>query len=209
MYIRHVMKKIYIILFAIITPFLSFAQDKSFEFYYIAHDYTTNVGELCDRLNDIYQDALSNEDYAVIFYMPNYDEYIDVRINLPDSNPDDFEQILSELRVKNVHDNSTNVDYNAILDLINKYDFVDEEGNKTYTSVLFCWYVTPPFWNWGNNESLIAKLYFTLELDKYPGYVESQFWHTRDDGLEKFVDRRYPFGTKNICKGINFMLLPF
>lgn len=203
------MKKFYIVLFAIIAPLFSFAQDKSFEFYYIAHDRKTNVSELCDRLYEVYEDALSNEDYAVIFYMPNYDEYIDVRVNLPDSNPDDFEKIISELRIKDAHDNSTEVDYAAIMNLINKYDFVDDEGTLTYTSVLFCWYVNPTFWSWGNNESLIAKLYFTLELGNYTGYVESKFWHTRDDGLEKFVDRRYPFGRKNVCKDIDFMLLPY
>lgn len=203
------MKKFYIVLFAIVAPLLSFAQDKSFEFYYIAHDGKTNFSELCNRLYEVYEDALSNEDYAVIFYMPNYDEYIDVRVNLPDSNPDDFEKIISELRIKVAHDNSTEVDYAAIMDLINKYDFVDDEGTHTYTSVLFCWYVNPTFWSCGNNESLIAKLYFTLELGNYTEYVESQFWHTRDDGLEKLVDRRYPFGRKNVCKGIDFMLLPY
>ena len=201
------MKRLSILLLMVITSFTAFAQSQDFEFYYISHDRTTPVDDLCDRLEYIYENALGDESYAVIFYLPNYDEHIEVRINLEDDNRDDFKILVRELREKDAHENYAYHDYESIMKLINKYDFIDEEGNRQYSSVLFCWYVTPYFWDWGCNESLIARLYFTLELDKYRDNVSTQIWHARDDGLK--VDGRNPFGNKNLCRQINFMLLPY
>ena len=96
------------------------------------------------------------------------------------------------------------IDYATIIDLINQNDFIDSEGNPTYSSVLFCWYVNPDFWQFQYNEKLIASLYFNLELEKYQGYVTTQVWHARGDGIK--VNKRYPFGTKNLCRSMNFML---
>lgn len=201
------MKRLSILLLMVITSFTAFAQSQDFEFYYISHDRTTPVDDLCDRLEYIYENALGDESYAVIFYLPNYDEHIEVRINLEDDNRDDFKILVRELREKDAHENYAYHDYESIMKLINKYDFIDEEGNRQYSSVLFCWYVTPYFWDWGCNESLIARLYFTLELDKYRDNVSTQIWHARDDGLK--VDGRNPFGNKNLCRQMNFMLLPY
>ena len=201
------MKRLSILLLMVITSFTAFAQSQDFEFYYISHDRTTPVDDLCDRLEYIYENALGDESYAVIFYLPNYDEHIEVRINLEDDNRDDFSILVRELREKDAHENYAYHDYESIMKLINKYDFIDEEGNRQYSSVLFCWYVTPYFWAWGCNESLIARLYFTLELDKYRDNVSTQIWHARDDGLK--VDGRNPFGNKNLCRQMNFMLLPY
>jgi hypothetical protein len=83
----------------------------------------------------------------------------------------------------------------------------DADGNQTYSSVLFCWYVNPDFWQFQYNEKLIASLYFNLELEKYQGYVTTQIWHSEGDGIR--VNKRYPFGTKNLCRGMDFMLLQY
>lgn len=201
------MKRLSILLLMVITSFTAFAQSQDFEFYYISHDRTTPVDDLCDRLEYIYENALGDESYAVIFYLPNYDEHIEVRINLEDDNRDDFNILVRELREKDAHENYAYHDYESIMKLINKYDFIDEEGNRQYSSVLFCWYVTPYFWDWGCNESLIARLYFTLELDKYRGYVNTQIWHAQYDDLQ--VDERNPFGNKNLCRQMGFVLMPY
>lgn len=201
------MKRLSILLLMVITSITAFAQSQDFEFYYISHDRTTPVDDLCDRLEYIYENALGDESYAVIFYLPNYDEHIEVRINLEDDNRDDFKILVRELREKDAHENYAYHDYESIMKLINKYDFIDEEGNRQYSSVLFCWYVTPYFWDWGCNESLIARLYFTLELDKYRGYVNTQIWHAQYDDLQ--VDERNPFGNKNLCRQMGFVLMPY
>lgn len=195
-------KLVYILL--MLVPILGYAQNKSLEFYYIAHDRTTPVGDLCQRLESVYETALSYDDFAVIFYLPNYDEPIVVKVNLPGDNREQFKDLISELRLKTAHEIYADIDYQTIAGLINEHDFIDSEENPTYSSVLFCWYVNPDFWQFQYNEKLIASLYFNLELDKYKGYVTTQIWHAEGDGLK--VDRRYPFGTKNLCQGMHFML---
>lgn len=201
------MKKLFVIILTVLMSVSVLAQKQSLEFYYIAHDRTTPVADLCNRLEQVYETALSYEDYAVIFYLPNYDAPITVKLNLPGDNRDDFKNIISELRLKPSHEIFADVDYDNIINIINKHDFIDENGEPTYSSVLFCWYVNPDFWQFNYNEELIATLYFNLELDKYIGYVETQILHSSNDGLT--VDDKYPFGTKNLCKNMGFMLLPY
>ena len=201
------MKRLCIIFLTMLASLSLAAQKQSFEFYYIAHDRTTPVSDLCSRLEQVYETALSYEDYAVIFYLPNYDAPITVKVNLPGDNRKDFKNIISELRLKPSHEIFADVDYQNIINLINAHDFIDDAGTPAYTSVLFCWYVTPDFWQFNYNEELIARLYFNLELEKFSGYVETQIMHSHSDGLE--VDARYPFGTKNLCKNMGFMLLPY
>lgn len=201
------MKRILIICVVVLMSIPVAAQKQSFEFYYIAHDRTTPVADLCTRLEQVYETALSYEDYAVIFYMPNSDAPIVVKVNLPEDNRDEFKNIISELRLKPSHEIFADVDYENIIQLINRYDFINDKGTPTYKSVLLCWYVNPDFWQFNYNEELIATLYFNLELDKYIGYVETQIMHSSEDGLK--VDDKYPFGTMNLCKKMNFMLLPY
>lgn len=188
-------------------PIMGYAQNQSLEFYYIAHDRTTPVADLCQRLESVYETALTYDDVAVIFYLPNYDEPITVKMNLPGDNRDEFKNIISELRLKSSHEIYADIDYQSIVHLINEHDFIDADGNQTYSSVLFCWYVNPDFWQFQYNEKLIASLYFSLELDKYQGYVTNQIWHSEGDGIR--VNKRYPFGAKNLCKGMDFMLLQY
>lgn len=188
-------------------PIMGYAQNQSLEFYYIAHDRTTPVADLCQRLESVYETALTYDDVAVIFYLPNYDEPITVKMNLPGDNRDEFKNIISELRLKSSHEIYADIDYQSIVHLINEHDFIDADGNQTYSSVLFCWYVNPDFWQFQYNEKLIASLYFNLELEKYQGYVTTQIWHSEGDGIR--VNKRYPFGTKNLCRGMDFMLLQY
>lgn len=187
-----------------LVSFTGLAQSQSFELYYIAHDRTTPVNDLCRRLESVYEMAMSYEDFAVVFYLPNYDEPKIVKMNLPGDNRDEFKNIISELRLKASHEIYAETDYQTLMDLVNQHDFIDESGAPVYTSVLFCWYVNPDFWQFQYNEKLIAALYFNLELDKYPDYVSTQIWHADGDGLE--VDKEYPFGTKNLCGDMPFML---
>lgn len=194
------------ILFALCS-FASFAQSQSLEFYYIAHDRTTPVNDLCDRLEEVFETADQYEDYAVIFYLPNYDDPIVVKVNLPGDNRNDFKNLISDLRLKAAHEIYADVDYSNIVDLINEHDFIDETGRPKYSSVLFCWYVNPDFWQFLNNEELIGALYFNLELGRYKGYVTTQVWHSQGDGLK--VDKKYPFGTKNLCRDMDFILYQY
>ncbi|MBE6234316.1 MAG: hypothetical protein E7118_07580 [Bacteroidales bacterium] len=201
------MRRLAYIILLLALPILGSAQTQSLEFYYIAHDRTTPVGDLCNRLEQVYETALSYEDFAVIFYLSSYDQDFNpmvVKVNLPGDNREEFRNIISELRLKSAHEIYADIDYAKIVELINEHDFIDQNGRPTYSSVLFCWYVNPDFWQFQYNEKLIASLYFNLELDQYQGYVTTQVWHAEGDGLE--INPRYPFGTKNLCRNMGFML---
>ena len=198
------MKKLLFTIFCLACSVAGFAQTQSLEFYYIAHDRTTPVNDLCTRLEAVYETALSYEDFAVIFYLPNYDEPKVVKINLPGDNRADFKGIISELRLKAAHEIYADVDYDTIMDLFNKHDFINDYGDRKFTSVLFCWYVNPDFWQFQYNEKLIAALHFNLELGKYRDFVTTQVWHADGDGL--VVDPKQPYGSKNLCGETDFML---
>lgn len=204
------MKKIACLILMLI-PLVVSAQKQSLEFFYIAHDRTTPVNELCDRLEEIYEDALSDEDYAVIFYLPNYDSPIVVKINLEGENRDDFQKLISELRVKTQHEIYVDKDLETITEIFNSHDFITEDGQHTFDSVLLCWYINPDFWLFNYNEAIIASLYWSLEMEQYhkAGYITTEIWHAAGDGLEKNVNERYPFGRKNLCSSMNFVLKPY
>lgn len=201
------MKKLLYMSLFMLLPLIGSAQNQSFEFYYVAHDRTTPVNDLCSRLESVYESAMSYEDLAVVFYLPNYDQPKVVKMNLPGDNRDEFKNIISDLRMKPYHEIFADVDYRTISDIINEHDFIDEEGRPAYTSVLFCWYVNPDFWQFGYNERLIASLYFNMEFEKYLGYVTTQVWHADGDGL--VVDKDRPFGSKNLCWNLPFMLMQY
>lgn len=202
------MRKLFLAASAIfLLSALGLAQDKTFQFYYIAHDRTTPVNDLCKRLQFVYDHACEYENSAVIFYLPNYDQPFVVRMNLPDSNPDDFSALVRELRNKSYHEIYAESDFNEIMSLIDRYDFVSDDGRKNYASVLFCWYVNPEFWRFGYAETILASVYFCCEFDKYKDYVTLQIWHADGDGLA--VNEKYPFGKKNLCAGLRFIPLPY
>lgn len=194
-----------------VLPFVASAQDQSLEFFYIAHDRSTPVNDLCERLEYVYETALSYEDNAVIFYLPNYDQPIVVKVNLPGDNRDDFKKIISELRVKVSHEIYVDVDVATITDIFNTYDFITDDGNPRFSSVNLCWYVNPDFWLFQYNESLLSRLYFTLDMNQYHkmGYVTTEIWHAEGDGLKEKIDRRRPFGSKNLCNSIRFILMQY
>ena len=125
------MRKILFLLALSVICVAASAQSKSFEFYYIAHDRETPVADLCDRLEEAYEMTRRYDDIAAIFYLPNFNEPKVVKVNLPGDNREDFDNLLSELRLKVSHEIFPEHDYAAILDLINEHDFVDR-----YTTAL-------------------------------------------------------------------------
>lgn len=192
------MKKITFIniLLFLMLPVLASAQEKTLEFYYIAHDYSTKVNDVCSMLEEKYEMALEFEDCAMIFYLPNKENPIVVKMNLEGDNRDEFSNLLAELRGRYAHDSYSYVDLQAITDIFNQHDILDESGMPAYRSVLMTWYINSSFWSLNYNETLIASLYFILELDKYSDYVTIDIWNASDERIN--FNRERPFGNKNL-----------
>ena len=186
-------------------PMIASAQDKTFEFYYIAHDYSTRVESICSMLEERYEVALEYDDCAIVFYLPNGDSPFVVKMNLPGDNRRDFDRLLAELRMRYSHDTYVYVDLPQIVDIINANDFIDDEGNFTFRSMRMSWFVNTAFWGMNYNESLIAALYFVLDMDKYQDYVTIDIWDTGDERIRPAI--RYPFVLKNLTGNYNFSFL--
>ena len=199
---------LYFLALSCILPSLAAAQSQSLELIYIAHDRTTPVNALCERLTEVYDYAAQDESMAVIFYLANADAPRIVKMNLPDDNRGDFADLLGELRYKSAHEIYVEVDQEAIIGLFDETDFLDVNGRPAFTSFKLTWYDNPSFGQQGYNESLIAFLYFTLSLDSLPGrYFNMEIWHARDDGLK--YNEKMPFGPRNLCAKFPFFLLEY
>ena len=204
---RH-LRLFFLLLAFAVMPGSAVAQSQTMEFIYIAHDGSTPVNALCDRLSEVYEFATQDNGTAVVFYLANADEPRIVRVNLDGDNRSEFEELLGELRYKSAHEIFAEVDQKAIIDLFNEVDFINESGRQAFLSFQMTWYVTPTFWTLGYNESLIARTYFTLDLGALPSsYFNMEIWHARDDGLK--YDENWPFGTKNLCTNYTFFLLEY
>lgn len=203
------MKRLSLFLLSFLLPLAALAQSQSLEFVYVAHDRSTPVNVLCERLKEnIYDYAVQDESQAVIIYLANADAPRIVRINLPGDNRDDFDNLLGELRYKSAHEIYPDVDQEEIVKLFDEVDFLTDSGRPSFISFKMTWYVTPTFWSLGYNESLIARLFFTLDLGSLPGsYFNLEVWHYRNDGLK--YDEEMPFGPKNLLGDYSFFMFEY
>ena len=202
------MKRLCIFLLSCLLPLSALSQTQSLEFVYVAHDRTTPVNALCERLTEIHDYAMQDESMAVIFYLANADAPRIVRMNLPGDNRDDLGGLLGEIRYKSAHEIFPDVDQEEIVRLFDEVDFLNDSGNPSFTSFKMTWSVNPTFWSLGYNESLIARLFFTLDLGSLSGgYFNMEVWHARNDGLK--YDEEMPFGPKNLCGDYPFFLLEY
>ena len=202
------MKYLFTLLLSFLLPLTALAQSHSLEFIYVAHDRSTPVNALCERLTEIYDYAVQDESQSVIFYLANADAPRIVRMNLPGDNRDALADLMGELRYKSAHEIYPDVDQEEIVRLFDEVDFLTDTGRPSFTSFKMTWYANPTFWSLGYNESLIARLFFTLDLGSLPGsYFNMEVWHARNDGLK--YDEELPFGPKNLCGDYPFFLLEY
>ncbi len=183
---------------------------KELHFVYIAHDENTPVQTLVKRVKDTYQDALYYPDVrTVIFYFANEESPIVVKINTEDDNHADFPLIINEIQTKRSHNISPATDRKKIQEIFNDCDIIDEDGNKLYKTVRWTYYVNSTFWSLNCNESIIAALYFIMDMKTLSedNYLRITILHGEEDPLP--INKEYPFGYKNLCAGLNLLPMPY
>lgn len=198
-------EKLISILFCLIMPLLASGQDRTLEFYYISHDYSTKIGDVCSMLEEKYEMAIEFSDCAMIFYLPDRDNPKVVRMNVEGDNRSEFEDLLSELRGRYAHEAYAYVDLDKITEIFNDVEIIDNEGNLHYQSIRMSWLINPSFWAMNCNETLISSLYFILDFEKYKDYVTIDIWNASDEKID--VNRNSPFGTKNLMGDYPFHML--
>lgn len=170
---------------------------KPFYFVYIAHNRTTPVQRLCKILIEQYKTMRSAE-IPCIFYLANRESPYVVSMNLPNDNSGEFEsKIVGELQNKVAHDINPNYDIEQIVELFNQNEIVNGDGTLAYPSVTWDIYINKSFWN-QYNESFIASLYWTMELDKLK---EEEFYLNiyLDKNSQIDGDKDSLFGPKNLA----------
>lgn len=207
------MKKLNLILFVLFTLLgygSLFAQKeiRTLTFVYIVHDRTTPVNSLAEKLEEFYNQGQRFPENAYIFYLANRNRPNVVTQNLPNDNSKDFETlILGELQNRLEHNINVGYDVDSIIDIFNQNDFLNETGNLKYESVIWDFYVTEDFWASKNHESLIAKLYWIMDIAKLKEQDFRFQIRCSKDLFRKIENETQNFGIKNLAN-INNDLYP-
>ena len=208
------MKRFVMILFCLLVAVPVVAQnrsDQTLTFVYIAHDVNTDTQTLVARLKELFKDTINYPDMrATIFYLTNGDNPIVVRVNLPDDNRKDFDRIIYSLQNSRFHEVSPMTDLERIVQEFNENDILTDDGRRVYKNVDWIYYINSTFWKLHNNESVIAKLFFVMDMGQMirDKYMSLDFYYGEKSDAIKY-DIKMPFGRKEICRSIEFMPLPY
>lgn len=191
------------------------AQDYSsmnLHFIYIAHETSTPVNKLCERLRTVRDDALEVEDALIIYLSDGVTSPVSLT-NLKDQtgrnrdSQDSYTDIIAALQDFNSHNVVARNDRNNILNLFDEYNFLDENGKLRFNSVIMDFYVGASFWALGNNEKIIAHLFTAFDAASYSKDKFSfNVYKPKGENLQ-YVEGM-PFGDNNI-DGINSKLKIF
>lgn len=184
------------------------SQNRTLRFFYIAHDENTITQKLISELRNNYNDAINSpDDIAVVFYLPNGNYPVTVRVNTNHPNPKDFDRIVEELQTKRSHDVDVTTDLKTIAEIFDDIDYV--RGVPAFSNVEWNYYINSTFWELGYNETIIAALGWILEMPEAvsEGYMSLKFYCDENDILP--VDTEQPFGPKDLLSGIQFIAMPY
>lgn len=206
------MKKVFLLLLlssSLFSDSILFAQKKikTFEFIYVAHNMDTPITTLINKLHDLYYTKVSEyeakEVDACIFYLAkgHTPKIVTVNLgadeNLPNNNREKIEEWLSELNKPDYRVEPYS-DVDSIIKIFNQYDFLNETGHLKYEKIKFNFYVDNEFWEGGYNESLIARLYWILGLDRFKDNFEFEWRVWCSEKLhKKLEDEEFYFGETN------------
>lgn len=141
---------------------------QSFSFVYIAQDASMNIQEIEKKLQTAWNRGVIEG--PTIFYLSRgMDDPIVVKVNIEnDDNRKDFEEkLLPSINQDIGYSVDGNRDKQRILDLLGTYSFLSEDGSPLYKETNFDFHVGQDFWTAGNNEVVLAALFFELDIKKH------------------------------------------
>lgn len=190
------MKRVYVIIVFAFT-FLNICVAEELRFYYIAHDSQTNEEELRDRLEDIQKVARGGT--PTIFYFANLNNPLVAMYNVIEDQQDTngFRKILSAMNEAEQHRIRVGNDLDKIISIFQDYKIVDGK----YSKIDLTFFLTQESWSICN-ESLIASLYFILDLTEWNKTEVSVLLFNMGE-TEFLIDEQYPFGKLNIAPQLN------
>lgn len=147
-------------MFIISLSLSSRAQDCELEINYIAHDHFNEA--ILDKVDDIYNISAYSDTRKTYLYLANADNPIILKCD--QDHQKEFEDFRYTINSQLKHNVWPEVDIRRILELLKEDDFIDENGEPRYSSFILNFYVTPSFFSYNYSETLIARLFWDLEL---------------------------------------------
>ncbi len=184
-------------------------ESQKFRFIYIAPDNLMSQKGLIEAIVDHHNHIIAEESPA-IFYLSHQPEPIVVKLNTgAGDNPDDFEsELLYALRQSMAYSVTPDVDRDNIMKILQENDFVDENDNVIHDNIEFDFHVGKSFWDAGNNETILAAIYFNIDAKKYIDKNKMQFNVIfRCPPSKGTLNRESPFGIMNL-DDINTIVIP-
>lgn len=174
---------------------------KNLHFIYIDHEETTPVSNLISVLEDLRVKNTETDNGLIIYLSNEYSPKIFCQ-NIEGLNPsfselDAYREIVGELQVSISNSVSPYVDTNTILDVLTLCGFQRQDSESKFESVTMDFYVGPDLWKLGYNQTLIARLYFALEIGSLDRN-SIQFNIKVPKGMKKPYDDSQAFGIMNV-----------
>jgi hypothetical protein len=141
---------------------------QTFSFVYIAQDATMTIQEIEKKLKTAWNRGVMEG--PTIFYLSRgMDDPIVVKVNVEgDDNRADFdEKLMPSINQDIAYSVDGTRDRQRILDLLNVHNFISEDGTPLYKETNFDFHVGQDFWTAGNNEVVLAALFFELDIKKH------------------------------------------
>lgn len=180
------------------------SKNQTFKFIYVAFDKQMNNEDLSGMLKSHF-DGMGDE--PAVFYYASSGRPIVVKCNMEGDNRDDFENILlSNINNRNAGASvwEPQFDREKILSIFNQANCMDSLGKSNYEKIEFEFHVGSSFWKKGCNESLIAALFFELNVAQHIKDGTMEF-HVYYHAYEKYKGK--PYGELNV-DNINDLATP-
>ncbi len=172
------------------------ASSQSFSLVYVAPDADMPVQEIEKKLQTAWNRAVQNG--PTIFYLSQgREEPVIVKVNIEgDDNRVDYDNVLIPTINQGVaHSVDGPHDKQQLLNLLNQHPIWGEDGVPLYKETNFDFHVGQDFWTTGNNETIIAALFFELNIKKY--IPENFHFNVFCPRSVTFNDDAGPFGALN------------
>ncbi len=205
------MKRFVIIIMAMLfvaAPLMAQNTKKKLNFVYITHSDGTQTDRLIVRLREEFNRVLRMKE-PTVFYLTNGRAPLVVQINTENDNRKDFGEIVYQLQSMRSHSVNPQTDIRTIMSLVEDLEIEDTNGRPTYTKVDWIYYVNSSFWQAGYNESIIAKLYWILDMQQWENanYMSLRIYYGEKDPLP--INEEAPFGNKNLCANTKCIPQPY
>lgn len=176
-------------------------QDRNLRVLFIDHEPSTPSSQIIAYIRKMRTQALEN-DNALIIYMPNDQNPFVSLVNIKDpkgerDTQEAFNHICEALNLPS-HNKDPWHDRQALLNLVlEEFPIVNAQRELTFSSVRMEFYLTSEFWTLSYNESILAPVYFALNV---PELLKKEFnfdvYYNPEDRPSFPEDM--PFGKKNL-----------